>query len=144
MKKKTRILAGIVCLSIFAFMALGSGSSSETEKKEITGSSENKNDNREATIEEQVLIDKDNIKITAMKYEKDSIWGEGIKLNIENNSDKDYTTGKPLWVAKDAALDKPASLDIKRVNKFLKPNVVSIYKAVANDPEMAKVTLDFS
>ena len=60
------------------------------------------------------------------------------------NSDKDYTTGKPLWVAKDAALDKPASLDIKRVNKFLKPNVVSIYKAVANDPEMAKVTLDFS
>ena len=68
MKKKTRILAGIVCLSIFAFMALGSGSGSETEKEEITGSSENKNDNREVTIEEQVLIDKENIKITAMKY----------------------------------------------------------------------------
>ena len=58
------------------------------------------------------------------------------------NSNKDYTTGKPLWSAQDA--EEPASLDIKRVNKFLKPNVVSIYKAEANDPEMAKVTIDLS
>lgn len=60
------------------------------------------------------------------------------------NSDKDYTTGKPLWSAQDVALDKPASLNVKRVSKFLKPNVVSIYKAVANDPKMAKVTIDLS
>lgn len=58
------------------------------------------------------------------------------------NSNKDYTTGKPLWSAQDA--EEPASLDIKRVNKFLKPNVVSIYKAEANDPEMAKVTIDLA
>ena len=60
------------------------------------------------------------------------------------NSNKDYTTGKPLWSAQDAALDKPASFNVKRVNKFLRPNVVSIYKAEANDPEMAKVTIDLS
>ena len=60
------------------------------------------------------------------------------------NSNKDYTTGKPLWSLQEAASDKPASLNVKRVSKFLKPNVVSIYKAVANDPEMAKVTLDLS
>lgn len=60
------------------------------------------------------------------------------------NSNEDYTTGKPLWSAQDAALDKPASLNIKRVSKFLGPNVVSIYKAEANDPEMAKVTIDLS
>ena len=60
------------------------------------------------------------------------------------NSNKDYTTGKPLWSAQDAALDKPASLNVKRVSKFLGPNVVSIYKAEANDPEMAKVTIDLS
>ena len=60
------------------------------------------------------------------------------------NSNKDYTTGKPLWSAQDAALDKPASFNVKRVNKFLGPNVVSIYKAEANDPEMAKVTIDLS
>ena len=60
------------------------------------------------------------------------------------NSDKDYTTGKPLWFAQEAALDKPASLNVKRVSKFLGPNVVSIYKAESNDPEMAKVTIDLS
>lgn len=60
------------------------------------------------------------------------------------NSNKDLTTGKPLWSAQEAALDKPAFLNIKRVSKFLKPNVVSIYKAEANDPEMAKVTIDLS
>lgn len=60
------------------------------------------------------------------------------------NSNKDYTTGKPLWSAQDAALDKPASFNVKRVSKFLGPNVVSIYKAEANDPEMAKVTIDLS
>lgn len=54
------------------------------------------------------------------------------------NSNKDYTTGKPLWSTQEAALD------IKRVSKFLKSNVVSIYKAEANDPEMAKVTIDLS
>ena len=50
------------------------------------------------------------------------------------NSNKDYTTGKPLWSAQDAALDKPASFHVKRVNNFLSSNVTSIYKAEANNP----------
>ena len=50
------------------------------------------------------------------------------------NSNKDYTTGKPLWSVQEADSDKPASFNVKRVNKFLGPNVVSIYKAEANDP----------
>lgn len=60
------------------------------------------------------------------------------------NSNKDYTTGKPLWSTQEKDEHKPASLNIKRVNKFLAPNVTAIYKAVANDPSMAKVTLDLS
>lgn len=62
------------------------------------------------------------------------------------NSNKDYTTGKPLWSTQEAneLSHIPASLNIKRVNKFLASNVVAIYKAVANDPSMAKVTLDLS
>lgn len=62
------------------------------------------------------------------------------------NSNKDYTTGKPLWSTQEANEPShiPASLNIKRVNKFLASNVVAIYKAVANDPSMAKVTLDLS
>ena len=60
------------------------------------------------------------------------------------NSDKDLTTGKALWEGKASSDDKPASFEVKRVGKFLKPNVVSIYKALANDPEMAKVTIDLT
>lgn len=60
------------------------------------------------------------------------------------NSNKDLTTGKPLWSAQEAAGDKPASLHVKRVNKFIATNIVAIYKAEAHDAENAKVTLDFS
>lgn len=60
------------------------------------------------------------------------------------NSNKDLTTGKPLWSAQEATGDKPASLYVKRVNKFIATNIVAIYKAEAHDAENAKVTLDFS
>ncbi len=60
------------------------------------------------------------------------------------NSDKDLTTGKSLWTVQEAANGNPASLNIKRVNNFKAPNVSAIYKAVANDPEMAKVTFDLT
>ena len=60
------------------------------------------------------------------------------------NSDKDLTTGKPLWVTKDASGGNPASLNIKRVNNFISTNVIAIYKAVASDAENAKVTFDFA
>lgn len=41
------------------------------------------------TIDEQVLIDQNNIVITAKEYVSDSIWGDGVKVLLENNSDKD-------------------------------------------------------
>ena len=60
------------------------------------------------------------------------------------NSNKDLTTGKPLWSVQEAAGDKPASLNVKRVNKFIATNIVAIYKAEAHDAENAKATIDFS
>ncbi len=60
------------------------------------------------------------------------------------NSNKDLTTGKPLWSTQEAANGNPASLNVKRVNNFKAPNVSAIYKAEANDPEMAKVTIDLT
>lgn len=60
------------------------------------------------------------------------------------NSNKDLTSGKPLWSAQDATTDKCASLNVKRVNNFKADNVIAIYKAEANDPELAKVTMDLA
>lgn len=59
--------------------------------------SDNKNDdsskksNEKTTIEETVLLERDGIKITAKEYITDSFWGDGVKLLIENTSDKNLT-----------------------------------------------------
>lgn len=42
----------------------------------------------EITINEQVLVDQDGVKITAVEYETDSIWGDGIKMLLENNTNQ--------------------------------------------------------
>lgn len=60
------------------------------------------------------------------------------------NSNKDFTTGKPLWSAQAASGSKPASLNVKRVNNFIATNVTAIYKAEAYDAEFAKATIDLS
>lgn len=60
------------------------------------------------------------------------------------NSNQDFTTGKALWSVQEAAGTKPASLNIKRVNNFKANNITAIYKAVAFDPELAKVTMDLA
>ena len=80
-------------------MALGSSSSDDEEKKEIVTNSDGSvvsdgvSDNTDVTIAEQVLLDQNGIVITAQEYVNDSIWGEGIKMVLENNSDKDVTVG---------------------------------------------------
>lgn len=61
------------------------------------------------------------------------------------NTNTDYTTGlSPLFEAKEASGKVPAYLEIKRHAKFLKPNIVSISKAVYSDPKIAKATLDLA
>lgn len=54
------------------------------------------------------------------------------------NSDKDLTTGKPLYEV------KSDTLIVKRVANFKKENIAAIYKAAAVDPENAKVTIDLT
>lgn len=100
MKKKLKLLAVVLCMVLFAAMAMGSGSSESGEEKEVvsSGSSEgtgtSQEDKEEApaiTIEEQILLDQDGIVVTAKEYVIDSIWGDGIKLLVENNGDKTVT-----------------------------------------------------
>lgn len=47
--------------------------------------------NAEVTLEEQLLVDEKNIKITAKGLKADSFYGPEIQLLIENNTDKDLT-----------------------------------------------------
>lgn len=115
MKKSMRILAIILVLSLFAVMAMGSGSSDSGDVKEPnsvstggntaeqnTNNSTNSSDSsntteatspakKDVTIDEVVLLDESGVKITAKSLDLKGIFGPAIKLLIENNSDKSLT-----------------------------------------------------
>ncbi|MCM1089235.1 MAG: hypothetical protein NC413_00160 [Muribaculum sp.] len=103
MKRSTKWIAVMLCLGVFAAMSLGSGQSDSGDTKQVVSSEDSKKTDTDGstpdvtedsssgtvTIDEQVLVEQDGITITATEYSTDSIWGDGIKLLLENNSDKD-------------------------------------------------------
>ena len=107
MKKNAKLFPVILCFTLFTFMLFGCSSSDSSEIKEVTstGNTEITNNNTEntlstqeketvsITIEEQLLLDQAGILVTATEYVSDSLLGDGIKLLIENNSDKTVTVG---------------------------------------------------
>ena len=56
-----------------------------------SGTNSSDTSRKDVTITEQVCFDHDGVKVTAKSITNDSIWGTGIKLLVENNSDKDYS-----------------------------------------------------
>ena len=100
MRKRMKLVAVVLCLSMFFAVAQACGSKSDKKKEDVTtenktdvGTSQGQEGNAVVTIEEQVLFEQDGIVVTAKEYVTDRIWGDGIKLLIENNSDKSVTVG---------------------------------------------------
>lgn len=99
MKAFSKIVCLCLVLVLFAAMALGSGSDDGDQKDIVNGNTQAENDNAvdptsapsklDISIEEQVLLSWEDLTITATKYVTDSIWGNGIKVLIENNDTKD-------------------------------------------------------
>lgn len=94
--------------SAFFLMAVGSGNAGDGGGvKEIGDSGTELNAEEQAeqgekvTVEEQVLLDQDGIKITATGMEHDSIWGDGLKLLIENNTEKNIGVGCNALIVND-------------------------------------------
>lgn len=96
MKKYIFLFLAIVLM--LSLVACGGGTTTvekEIVKDEATQSSDTttveKEDKEVAVIpaiEEQVVLEHEGVKITAKEYTSDSIWGDGIKLLIENDGDK--------------------------------------------------------
>lgn len=120
MKRKTKWLSVMLCFAVFAMMALGSGSTDSGQTKQVvTSNGTEKTDdsnsessdsqttdsavssNAAVTIDEQVLVDQDNIVVTAKEYVTDSFWGDGLKLLLENNSDKDVMVSCKALIVND-------------------------------------------
>lgn len=88
MNRSFKVLSFALCFAVLSTVFVGCASD---ETKDIEASS--KEAKTEVTIEEQVLLDKADIVITAKEYVTDTLLGDGIKLLVENNSDKTVTVG---------------------------------------------------
>ena len=121
MKPITRMLCLVLVLCLFAAMALGSSSKPSSSTKPIaedttkaeeapakeetpdqpaeTKPAEEETEPEAAkpagsgaiTIEEQVLFEQDGIKVTATEFVHDALWGDEIKVLVENDSAQNVT-----------------------------------------------------
>lgn len=73
----------------------------EDVEEAITEAIDSKAPASDITIEEQVLFEQDGLKVTATEYVVDSIWGDGIKLLIENNGTSDVGLGCTALIVND-------------------------------------------
>ena len=142
MKKRTNLLALVLSITAITFTLLGCSSDTGQKKsiaapgsgteagggadffydlaphqldllQEIFGSGAGTDQtSADENINEQVLVDQDGIKITATEYVTDSIWGDGIKLLVENNSAKDYTIGCDALIVNDYMITDLFSADV--------------------------------
>lgn len=139
MKKRTKLLALVLSVVTMSSMLFGCGSSAapkknivvgegtteteESQTEETAGSSTDaEQTSSDVSIEEQVLLDQDGIKITATEYVTDSIMGDGIKLLVENNSDTDYTIGCDELIVNDYMIADLFSVDVaagKKSNEMM-------------------------
>ncbi len=101
MSKRLRVLMLMLCLVMGTAMLGGcgaeddGGAGNQTSDNAGTGIEDDGNQyvNVDVTIDEKVLFDEKGIVVTAKEYVKDATQGEGIKLLVENNSDKPATVG---------------------------------------------------
>lgn len=108
MKRNMKWIAAVLCLSVVAVMALKGGKSDSGETQQVVSNEESEKAGADknapgtvVTIDEQVLVDQDGIVVTATEYVTDRIWGDGIKLLLENNSDKDVTVSCNALIVND-------------------------------------------
>lgn len=135
--KKMKAIGLMATMLVFGMMSLGSGSSTDTETKDIVTDSDTEADAQEVaasssettagnatdiTIEEQVLFEKDGLKVTATEYVVDSLWGDGIKLLIENNGASDIGIGCTALIVNDYMISDLFSTTVaagKKANETL-------------------------
>lgn len=99
---------------LFGMMSLGSGSDTSEESKEIVvedtdptadttdeATVTEESSTSDITIDEQVLFEQDGLKVTATEYVTDSVFGDGIKLLIENNGSTDVGLGCNALIVND-------------------------------------------
>ena len=70
------------------------GAQEDQQDRNTAGEKEEEKEEQEEqglpTVEKQVLLDQDGLMVTAVELTEDPIWGIGLKLLVENNSQRNY------------------------------------------------------
>lgn len=115
MKKFLAIILTALMVCSFAGCDLESNSAPESNSKKSSSK-------KDVTISEQVCFDHDGIKVTAKSITNDSIWGKGIKLLLENDSEKDYSVSTSEVIVNNCMVSSLFSCEIaagKKANDTL-------------------------
>jgi len=131
---RVRFVCLVLACVMFLTMAAASSSENSDSQKPLSGSSSgNTSENnsgeessaetvQDITIEEQVLFDRDGIVVTAKEFSHDSIWGDSIKLLVENNRDENVTVSCRNLIVNHYMVSNLFSCEVaagKKVNKEL-------------------------
>ena len=141
MKRKLRGFASILGVTVMMVLFAGCGDSTEKETKEIvtdektadakeemeastalTEADTNETVSADATIDEQVLVEQDGLTITAQDYVTDSFMGDGIKILVDNQSDKDMLVGCNALIVNDYMINNLFGAEIaagKKSNEII-------------------------
>jgi hypothetical protein len=99
-KKWRTMLVGCLLLALLATGCTSSETEGSSETEDL-GQVTEVQTTGEVTIAEKILVDQNGIVITATEYTTDSVWGDGIKLLIENNSDVNVTVSCKALIVND-------------------------------------------
>lgn len=130
-----------------------SGDVTGTENKDLAQSEDNNNDMNIGSdtsaslpsISETVLLDNSGIVIKAVEMIEDSIWGPGVKLYIENNSDKNVNIYCDAVIVNDYMISDLFSTSVaagKKTNENL--NLFSSSLKAAGIDNIGKIELYFN
>ncbi|MCR4653499.1 MAG: hypothetical protein K5744_07380 [Eubacterium sp.] len=74
------------------------------------------------TVDEQVLLDQDGVKVTALEYTTGDYMGDGIKLRIENNTDKSLRLAADALIVNECMINSMLAVEVapgKKANETM-------------------------
>lgn len=117
-KGKGKIIAILVAVVVIIVIIVAATSGSDSKNTDSsTSTSESSSNKSSLSVEEQVLWEVDDVKVTATGLDEDDIFGTGINVLVENDSDKDVGISADALIVNDYMFADLTSITVTAGNK---------------------------